>query len=309
MEIRYWAVAMAVLMLLCLAGCALGNKAVQMPTEQTTHSTDPQTTTAAPPTTETLQESTTLPPEPTTVPPTTESAPQPTKPAEPVIGWVRQEGKQYYILENGKPATGKVLIDGKIRYFSEKGEYIPLVNPWNYIPEDYEPDLVELTESAKDNCYVDRACYDDLMAMIRDCNRECPSVHVVSGYRTYSYQKQLYERKVKIYMDYGYSKAEAEEYAAMVNARPGTSEHQLGLAVDIVDTRHWKLDAAQAEQPAQKWLMENCWRYGFILRYPKDKTESTGIVYEPWHYRYVGKETAAKIRDSGLTLEEYLQTL
>ena len=201
-------------------------------------------------------------------------------------------------------------IDGKIRYFTDKGEHIVLVNPWNYIPDHYEPDLVKLSTSiAVDDCYVDRVCYEDLMAMIRDCNRECPSVYVVSGYRTYEHQKRNFERKVKIYMDAGYDRADAERLAGMVNARPGTSEHQLGLAVDFVDTRYWTLDETQAELPAQKWLMEHCWEYGFILRYPSEKSEITGIIYEPWHYRYVGKETAAKIRDSGLTLEEYLETL
>jgi D-alanyl-D-alanine carboxypeptidase len=95
----------------------------------------------------------------------------------------------------------------------------------------------------------------------------------------------------------------------MVNARPGTSEHQLGLAVDFVDTRYWTLDEKQAELPAQKWLMEHCWEYGFILRYPSEKSEITGIIYEPWHYRYVGREIALEIRDAGLTLEEYLETL
>ena len=92
-------------------------------------------------------------------------------------------------------------------------------------------------------------------------------------------------------------------------ARPGTSEHELGLAVDIIDTQLWDLVEEQENLPAQQWLMENSWKYGFIFRYPKDKIEITGIIYEPWHYRYVGKELAAEIHESGLTLEEYLANL
>ena len=89
-------------------------------------------------------------------------------------------------------------------------------------------------------------------------------------------------------------------------AIPGTSEHQLGLAVDIVDKHSQVLDNSQADTPAQQWLMEHSWEYGFILRYPEGKSEITGIIYEPWHYRYVGKEAAAEIHELGLCLEEYL---
>ena len=90
-------------------------------------------------------------------------------------------------------------------------------------------------------------------------------------------------------------------------AVPGTSEHQLGLAVDIVDTQNQVLNRAQEDTAVQQWLMEHCWEYGFILRYPPDKEEKTGIIYEPWHYRYVGREYAQAIRQSGLCLEEFLQ--
>ena len=92
-------------------------------------------------------------------------------------------------------------------------------------------------------------------------------------------------------------------------AVPGTSEHQTGLALDIVSAGYQLLDEAQEDTAEQKWLMEHCWEYGFILRFPEDKTEITGIGYEPWHYRYVGRETAEAIHKSGLCLEEYLQSL
>ena len=88
---------------------------------------------------------------------------------------------------------------------------------------------------------------------------------------------------------------------------PGTSEHQLGLAVDIVDISNQHLDASQENTAVQKWLMEHSWEYGFILRYPNEKSEITGIIYEPWHYRYVGREDAEQIHTLGVCLEEYLE--
>ena len=91
-------------------------------------------------------------------------------------------------------------------------------------------------------------------------------------------------------------------------AVPGTSEHQLGLALDIVDMNNQRLEEEQENTPTQQWLMANCWRYGFILRFPKGREAVTGISYEPWHYRYVGEEAARIITENGLCLEEYRQT-
>jgi len=91
-----------------------------------------------------------------------------------------------------------------------------------------------------------------------------------------------------------------------VVAVPGTSEHQLGLAVDIVDLDHQLLDETQEDTPVQRWLLAHSWEYGFILRYPSEKSELTGIIYEPWHYRYVGKEHAKVMFQQGVCLEEYV---
>lgn len=101
--------------------------------------------------------------------------------------------------------------------------------------------------------------------------------------------------------------AKAPEEAGKVVAVPGTSEHQLGLAVDIVDTNYQILDEAQENTAVQKWLMEHSWEYGFILRYPSDKGHITGIIYEPWHYRYVGREAAREMYEQGLCMEEYVR--
>ena len=92
-----------------------------------------------------------------------------------------------------------------------------------------------------------------------------------------------------------------------VVALPGTSEHQLGLALDLVDESYQNLDEGQENTKVQKWLMQNSWRYGFILRYPNDKSSVTGIIYEPWHYRYLGRDMARDVYESGLCLEEFLE--
>ena len=225
-------------------------------------------------------------------------------------GWLEQDGKKYYIREDGSMAKGTVKIDGVDHHFTSAGTPILVVNPWNYLPEGYEPDLVELGLSISvEGSMVDRSCYDALLSMISDCNKECPEVCVVSSYRTMEYQTNSYNKKVNSYLNLGYSEEDAKKEAATIIAVPGTSEHQLGLAVDIVDTRLWALEEEQEDLPAQKWLMENSWKYGFILRYPKNKINVTGIIYEPWHYRYVGLEVAQELHNSGLTLEEYLQNL
>ena len=116
----------------------------------------------------------------------------------------------------------------------------------------------------------------------------------------------MFQNKVDRLIAQGCSTKDAATEAAKTVAFPGTSEHQLGLAVDIVDINNQLLDESQEDTAVQKWLMEHCWEYGFILRYPNGTSEITGIIYEPWHYRYVGKDAAKEIRDLGVCLEEYL---
>ena len=226
------------------------------------------------------------------------------------LGWTEVDGINYYFREDGSMARGEVAIDGVNYHFDSRGHRVILANPWNPVPADYTADFVTLSSQyAVENCKVDRSCLDDLLQMIDACNAASPTALVVSAYRDFDHQTRNYNRKVNYYLNKGYSQADAEKEAATVVAIPGTSEHQLGLAVDIIDTRLWDLVEAQENQPAQKWLLENSWRYGFIFRYPKDKLDVTGIIYEPWHYRYVGRELAEEIYNSGLTLEEYLASL
>lgn len=177
-----------------------------------------------------------------------------------------------------------------------------LVNPWNPIPENYEPELTYL----KNGQAVDSRCYPELQQMMDDCRAAGFDPLICASYRTMEKQEALFEDKEARLIREGYPENEVEDEAAKVVAYPGTSEHQLGLALDIVDVSYQQLDTEQENTPVQQWLMKNSWKYGFVLRYPADKSDITGIIYEPWHYRYVGKEAAAEIYENKLCLEEYL---
>lgn len=159
-----------------------------------------------------------------------------------------------------------------------------LVNPWNPLPEDFSVDIEPLDNTRG----VDKRCYPQLQKMMDDCRAAGYSPYICSSYRTQAMQQENFNRQVDIFKGQGYDEEEAQELAAREVAVPGTSEHQLGLAVDIIDTDNWNLDESQESMPTQQWLMANSWRYGFILRYPTGTTDITGIIYEPWHYRYVG---------------------
>ena len=179
-----------------------------------------------------------------------------------------------------------------------------LVNPWNPIPENYEPELTYLRNGQA----VDSRCYPELQQMMDDCRAAGLDPLICASYRTMEKQEALFEDKEARLIREGCPENEAGAEAAKVVAYPGTSEHQLGLALDIVDFSYQQLDTEQKNTPVQQWLMKNSWKYGFVLRYPTDKSDITGIIYEPWHYRYVGKEAAAEMYEHKLCLEEYLET-
>lgn len=204
-------------------------------------------------------------------------------------GWLELDGQNYYFDDDGVMAVGKVQIGEDIHYFTSTGANILLVNRWNPVPEDYEPKLVTFR-----GWQVDASCYDDLVKMLSDCPY---GYTITSAYRSASSQQSIWNKRLATYKANGYSAATAEKMVADYVAMPGTSEHQLGLAVDISGAN------------AQKWLEEHCWEYGFILRYLDGKSEITGIAYEKWHFRYVGAELAMEMKGTGLCLEEYLDRL
>lgn len=220
-------------------------------------------------------------------------------------GWLKMDGFTYYFYTDGAPAQGKLVIDGQTHYFASTGQQILLVNPWHTVPEDYTVDLVPINETHK----TASIAFEDFMDMFADCEAAGYKPVVCSSYRTQEYQEMLYQNRVNRYLWAGHPEEEAIELAGQSVAVPGTSEHQLGLALDIVDEDNTKLDESQAEMPTQQWLMANSWRYGWILRYPSEKSEHTGIIYEPWHYRYVGRTVAKEIHAMGVCLEEYLEIL
>lgn len=175
--------------------------------------------------------------------------------------------------------------------------YLTLVNRWNSIPENYKVNLVEVAGGEQ----VDERIYEPLMEMLEAAKEDnwdqLPLV--VSGYRTEEKQQQLYNDKIAKYRGQGYSENEAKEMAGQWVAVPGYSEHQLGFAVDING----------ATYDVYLWLQENSYKFGFIFRYPGNKTEITGTAEEVWHYRYVGVEAATEIHERGICLEEYLEYL
>ena len=180
-----------------------------------------------------------------------------------------------------------------------------LVNPWNPIPEGFEVTTAEVEPGYS----VDERVKEHLEDMLSDCRDAGCSPVLCSAFRSHETQQKLYDREAQPYLAQGMDEEEAYEKAGESVAVPGTSEHECGLAVDIIDKSYQVLDDKQEETETQKWLMEHCQDYGFILRYPNDKKGITGIIYEPWHYRYVGEKHAKVIMDKGICLEEYLDML
>lgn len=178
-----------------------------------------------------------------------------------------------------------------------------LINGENPIPEEYVPDLVQ---TGRQNTWGDSRAAAALNLMLRAGEREGLSFVVCSGYRTREEQQVLFLNQIKKKLDEGMGYQEGLEEASKISARPGTSEHESGLAFDIVALDYQTLDEGYAETQEAKWLLENSSDYGFILRYPRGKEEITGIIWEPWHYRYVGVSIAKKVTEKGFTLEEYL---
>ena len=186
-------------------------------------------------------------------------------------------------------------------------ELLMLVNTWNPLPEGYVPELEEVWNPYKQSVYkVDARCAEPLRQMMDDCAAAGNAPWICSAYRDQEYQQGLFDNKVERVLWEGVDWEDAPEVAAQTVAVPGTSEHQTGLAVDLIDEFYANLDENQERTDTQRWFMENCWQYGFILRYPNGTTDITGIIYEPWHYRYVGQAHAKAITELGITLEEYI---
>lgn len=179
---------------------------------------------------------------------------------------------------------------------------LTLVNPWNPLPEDFAIETAEVEGKYQ----LDARAVEPLRRMLADCRAAGLDPIICSAYRTNEYQTNLFDKQVRKQRGRGLGDDAAVAAAAEVVAVPGTSEHQLGLAVDLCARSYQLLDEGQEETAESQWLRAHCAEYGFIVRYPDGTTDVTGIIYEPWHFRYVGEKAAREITDAGITLEEYL---
>ena len=186
-------------------------------------------------------------------------------------------------------------VDASHPFYEE--ELPMLVNSTNKIPDDYDPDVVDMGNGF--NC--GRKANTAYAAMLRKANADGVNLWVVSAYRSHEKQTINFNNKVQEYKNQGYSAKDAYNATAAIIAIPGYSEHSAGLAIDINS-----LYTSFEDTTEYAWLIENCADFGFVIRYPKDKVEITEISYEPWHYRYVGSNHAKIIMEEKICLEEYL---
>ena len=205
-----------------------------------------------------------------------------------------------------KPYKNAITVSGK--------SYLTLVNKENPCGEEYTPEALsaipsELTLYGK-SVQMESTAALAAEALVRELHaRGYGHIVITSGYRDYAYQQILFNtylgNEQTKHPDWTVEQCRAE--VLTYSALPGESEHQTGLCVDLISTKNPVLDVTFADDPAYAWLVENAHNFGFILRYPEGDEDVTGYSYEPWHYRFVGVETAAKIYKKGITLEEYLK--
>lgn len=205
--------------------------------------------------------------------------------------------------------SGLEETDGEEAVATDDAEYrfdssdwrLVLVNKQHPIPEDYEFTLGTITGSMQ----CDERIIDDLLAMLQAAKKEGVNLAICSPYRNLDRQENLFNKKIKLYMEQGMSYMEAYKIASQAVTIPGASEHQMGLALDIFSDTYTSLDEGFADTEAGKWLAEHSCEYGFVLRYPKGKEYITSIEFEPWHFRYVGIEAAIVMTRDNICLEEF----
>ena len=185
--------------------------------------------------------------------------------------------------------------------FSRDDWRLILINKQHSIPENYEFPIDNITNDMQ----CDARLKDDLLDMFKAANAEGVSLEIRSPYRTHMHQQENFDKRMETYIRKGYSYVEAFQRTSRAITVPGHSEHEVGLAFDITCTGYYNLDEAFFKTAAGTWLYENSYKYGFILRYPKDKEYITGIEFEPWHYRYVGVEAATYMTLNDMCMEEF----
>ena len=209
--------------------------------------------------------------------------------------------EDYSLNTNSEPADFETVISKRIANFNLEDWNLILVNKDNPLEADIDCKLRNF-----DGFDVDDRIYEELDAMFNAAKEDGINLLMASGYRNFNTQTYLYEKKISYFRRLGYSQSEATEIASMKVTPPLTSEHETGLAVDIVSYNHNCTDSDFGNCEAGIWLKEHSFEYGFILRYPEGKEDITKIQYEPWHFRYVGKEAAEFIYINDLTFEEFV---
>lgn len=189
--------------------------------------------------------------------------------------------------------------------FDKSAWNLLLINKQHPVPEDYTFTLGTI----KGNMKCDERIIEPLAQMFKAAADDGINLEVRSPYRDISRQEYLFDRKMKTYINQGYSYIDAYKESSAVVTVPGASEHQIGISLDITSDTYSMLNEGFEDTDAGKWLRDNSYKYGFILRYPKGKEDITGIIYEPWHFRYVGVEAATFMYEQGLTLEEFVEGL
>ncbi len=208
------------------------------------------------------------------------------------------------IIDAREDNSEDILSEEPDYKFEQNDWRLLLINKQHPIPEDYTFTLGNI-KTMKGTMQCDERIIDDLLAMMQAAKDEGVNLAICSPYRDLKYQEVLFNRKIEAYMGKGMSYMEAYKLSSQAVTVPGASEHQLGLAIDIVCDTYQVLDEGFGETPAGRWLKEHCSEYGFILRYPEGKEYITSIEFEPWHFRYVGKDAAGVIMSQELCLEEF----
>ncbi len=223
------------------------------------------------------------------------SAPVPSPSPSPVVVATPTPSPTSTPTHSPEPYADKPEID------ISSWEYT-LANKENPLAEDYSPELTAVENGQN----FDSRAADELNEFIAAAKAEELTVYITSSFRNYDTQEYLFNKKVNECISPDVSKDAAIEKAKTIVAYPGTSEHQLGLACDIVDKYYANMNETLESTALSQWMAAHSVEYGFILRYPKDKTDITGVMFEPWHYRYVGKEAAAYMTRNGLAFEEFI---
>ena len=227
---------------------------------------------------------------------------------------ISKSHKTMYIIEKNPQITYNTDVSAYLDFINSKDEYIyTLLNKQNPIDKDFEPaDLVVIPEEyrRKDKeIYLHEIAMMALEAMLKDMSAiGITDVYVQSAYRDYAYQNMLFNIYVESEMEKGLKEEEAIINANKYSAKPEYSEHRTGLCVDFTTKSiGGVVDDVFETTEAFRWLKENSWKYGFVLRYPEEKEAVTGYIYESWHFRFVGLEVASIMHQTGLCYEEYLE--